>query len=378
MTKNKLIGFITAAALISSFAVGCVNLNAHLGKTNNSENKILLAQMQSNTSNEGVVINTNKAPLVLYSNANANSNIESYVSVGEMLSVEGSSNGFYKVRVQETGATGYISGYNIQMITSGVNDAYYNVNRSGSIINVDSDVHLRTNATMTSNVLGSFKNGTSINVLGKKGSWYNVEVGNQKGYIYQEYVAIDNTNTDIQTQNVKSQTSNTAVNTNANTSTNTQTQNGATKQNNIIKTPNKMVISSGEADLSNYYGRWTPTKNIGYNGSLQSPSAMTQQEIAQNKLILTKNLYSYNGVTIQNPKYYQITYNTANAFGNMELGGYEIKGLGNTITEIIAVPQNQTVNLSKYTPLEIDGLPTITNGKIIAFNKYGTVYQYSK
>ncbi len=110
-----------------------------------------------------------------------------------MLTIESSEKNFYKVKVQETGAVGYISAHNIQIITSGVNDPYKAINKEGYIINVSSRVNLRANATMNSNILAKLSNNTKINVLGKQGQWYKVNYNGTVGYIYQEYIGLSST-----------------------------------------------------------------------------------------------------------------------------------------------------------------------------------------
>ena len=45
---------------------------------------------------------------------------------------------------------------------------------------------------MSSNVLAKLSNNTKINVLGKQGQWYKVSCNGTVGYIYQEYIGIEN------------------------------------------------------------------------------------------------------------------------------------------------------------------------------------------
>lgn len=222
MSKNRLIAIIACGALlvggVSTSALTSFNTNNH---TNQINSKILLSAPANN--NQAVVINTNKNPLVLYTAANSNSSIASYLTVGEMLTYQTTSNpNFYKVTVQETGATGYISANNIQIIESGLNQAFNNLNEQGKIINVSSNVRLRTQPDMQGNIISNYKNDTSINILGKQGQWYKVEIGNQTGYMYQEYVGIDNST-------VNNNPNNKATNTNDSNSNATTSKNSSNK-----------------------------------------------------------------------------------------------------------------------------------------------------
>lgn len=208
MSKYKLISLIAGVAMVSGMVMYTGAVSNKTANMNNKISNTVLLAAPINNGNKGVVINTNKSPLVLYKNANSNGTIVSYISVGEMLNVESTGSNFYKVTVEETGATGYISVNNIQLITSGVGQAYTPINKQGEIINVDSDVYLRANATMNSNKLASLKNSTNINVLGKQGSWYKVNVNGTIGYIYQSYVGIDSSANNIDSTSNTSQTNN--------------------------------------------------------------------------------------------------------------------------------------------------------------------------
>ena len=76
------------------------------------------------------------------------------------------------------------------------------------------------------------------------------------------------------------------------------------------------------------------------------------------KLIISKGLYSYDGLVIKNPKYYIVTYSTKNFFGNAQFGAYtplnnandsNINVLGDTMTFILPVAQNKTIS-ENYSP----------------------------
>lgn len=365
MSKNRLIAILTSTILIGGM-IGCTTFSNQKILNNNTTkivNKVLLAA--PSLKNLAVVINTGKNPLVLYSSANSNSEISSYISVGEMLNYQKTDNpNFYKVTVQETGATGYISAANIQIIESGVNEVYTSINKSGVIINVSNDVKLMSNPNVNSQVLGSYKNNTNMNILGKQGQWYKVEAGTQVGYMYQSYVGIT-------TEDVAGQ-----VNINSNIKSNSQNN----VQVDSVNSPDYLgALDVKSTTFSKYLGTWMPTKVVGTSGDFTTNVPLTQSQLNSKKLILTKDLYSYNGVTIKNPKYYEMTYNTLPAFGCMSLGAYDIKGMGKQYTLIIALPSNEKFNPKNYDSLDIKGLPTITNGNIISFiGNQGQVYQYNK
>ena len=209
MLKHKIISIIMGSLMLSGALIGVNDIN-NINRVNDNTkivNKVLLAAPSSTVGKRAVVVNTDNSPLVLYSKASGSSNITSYISVGEMLTIESSGDNFYKVKVQETGAVGYISAHNLQIIASGVNEPYSAVNKEGYIINVSSRVNLRANATMHSNILAKLSNNTKINVLGKQGQWYKVNCDGTVGYIYEEYIGLTNTNLKISNGNKSTDTS---------------------------------------------------------------------------------------------------------------------------------------------------------------------------
>ena len=314
MLKHKITSIIIGTLMLSGVVLcGSAMHNAKITNDNTKVvNKVLLAAPSSTVGERAVVVNTDNNPLVLYSSANANSNITSYISVGEMLTIQSSGNNFYKVKVQETGAVGYISAHNLQIITSGVNDAYNAVNKKGYIINVSSRVNLRANATMNSNILAKLSNNTKINVLGKQGQWYKVNCNGTIGYIYQEYIGLTNTNLE-NSDNSKS------INTSSHTTIKTKssdTSKISSNVNNNISSKNLNHIANEREKNNNvinkYFGTWVVSKNVGHSieGINQNAPSLVGE-----KLQITNNIYSFNGSTIKKPYYYIKTVDCNNLFG---------------------------------------------------------------
>ena len=264
MLKHKLIGVIAGVILITGIIVG-----TGIVKTNKNQvtNNILLSAVNNNI-DKAVVINTNKSPLVLYkdtdSSSSSSSSVLSYISVGEMLNVESLGSNFYKVQVEETGVVGYISVNNLQIISSGVNDSYSNINKEGSIINVDSSVHLRGNATMDSNILANLKNNTNINILGKQGSWYKVSIDGEIGFLYQSYVGV----------------SNNSINENNNKNTKNSIDN-SNKNNNQSNNVNRVNTSINNKKMINNNSNIVNKKNISSNINNIDNNKINKQENIQ-------------------------------------------------------------------------------------------------
>ena len=327
------------ALMLSGVVLG--GFIVHNVKTTNDNtkvvNKVLLAAPSSTVGERAVVVNTDNSPLVLYSNASANSNITSYISVGEMLTIQSSGNNFYKVKVQETGAVGYISANNLQIITSGVNDAYNVVNKQGYIINVSSVVNLRDNATMNSNVLAKLSNNTKINVLGKQGEWYKVSCNGTIGYIYQEYVGltnqvINNSNKNISNNQVKQNSWKSGVQ--------------AKTVNNTSKVSNKQVQKESSNKLSSFYGTWKPTKITGYepiNTGINLSQVNYNIVINSNGISFNGHKYKMSDCTIE--KIDQSTFENTNGTSLKQLGtnANVVYTIGNKVEPIVYITSPDTL-----------------------------------
>lgn len=270
MIKNKIIALMTCGILVTTGIAGGALISNKSSNTNEKtiQNHVLLAA--PNLNDLAVVINTNVNPLVLYSSPNSNSSIESYISVGEMLNYTATSNpNFYKVTVQETGATGYISASNMQIIQSGLNKAYENTNKNGQVINVTYDVKLMSSPDVHSQILGSYKNNTQITVLGKQDQWYKVNIDGQTGYMYQEYVGIDNNGISINSNGTNSTGS-------LNQSNNINNLSSPNKQNEYnIELENANAINMPTVTGLNSYAKY-------YNSKISNLINKTNQIIASN------------------------------------------------------------------------------------------------
>lgn len=307
MSKYKLISLIVSTTLVTGVAIGASALNSNHNNSNIS-NTILLSA-PANNKNEAVVINTNKSPLVLYKNADSNSNIVSYISVGEMLNVQSSGSDFYKVQVEETGATGYIPINDLQMITSGVNSPLKTINKEGNVINVDSIVHLRANATMNSNILTDLKNGTSLNILGKQGSWYKVEVNGTTGFLYQSYVGetnitISNSTTKTTSSNV---TSNVATNSNSKNSSVGSLAYDLQDANASSSAKAKPLTTT---ELMPYLGTWTVGQSVASLGGGSAYGSDGIPNLPGKTFTINKNFINYFGKEIPISNYYLSKQNT--------------------------------------------------------------------
>ncbi len=307
--RNKmLVGILT----VSLIGAGGVFLSSHSNFQNNTIgiNKTVLAGTINNSGNKACVINGNDN-LVLYTSAN-NSNIAGYISVGEMLTINSYSNGYYNVTVQETGATGYIASADMQKIVSGVGDNLTSLSGTAYVTNVSTVVNLRENATMNSETLAKLKNDTSVTLLGKQGDWYKVEANGTTGYIYGEYIAIANSNTtNNSSSSSRATTSNTGnSSTKATSSNNSSSATGTTRK--LTNSTNGQTSSTGssttKSEYSPYFGSWTVNTNpvaqiYGVGGA--NPSKLPET------IFLSESKFVFGNKVINNPYYKVETINSS-------------------------------------------------------------------
>ena len=165
--KNKTLLGIIASAIVGSIVTAPSMISTQ--NTTHTTNKVLMVNNTNNSrTNEAVVINGN-SNMNLYALSNG-SGIVSYLSTGEMLTILGQEQGnYYKVRVQETGAVGYINVSNMQVIENGVNSTLTSLSEMGKVVNVSTIVRLRSNPSISNNIITDLTNGTSFTILGKQG-----------------------------------------------------------------------------------------------------------------------------------------------------------------------------------------------------------------
>ncbi|WP_317366258.1 SH3 domain-containing protein, partial [uncultured Tyzzerella sp.] len=271
----------------------------------------------------------------------------SNLSTGEMLTILGQAQkGYCKVKVQETGEVGYISVANMQNILNGTNDSFTQLSENGQVVNVSSNVRIRSNPAIGNNIIGYLTNGTTLNILGKQGQWYKVSVNGQIGFIYEEYVStsITNSNSQSTTNNVNTNLENTTTsitNKNSNRTNSTSSINSSKNTKNIIVKTNSSVVPNSSSNV-NKINNNTIKDNIVYTNPqqitfIQKTSTLASPDLQVNKkkdikLKVLEKLYGTDpgtqntkpiwykvetqngliGYIAQNETYYKIVYTNPN------------------------------------------------------------------
>ena len=156
---------------------------------------------------KGSVVNITSSLRVRASNSTASS-VLGYLYKGQEVNIKGESNGWYSI--DYNGNKGYVSKEYIQKIVSGNNNAGNSnensielLNKRGQVINITSNLRVRTSMDTTSIVLGYVLNGQTVDITGKFGDFIRINYNGKIGYVSGQYIKVveDNTSGNGQASN---------------------------------------------------------------------------------------------------------------------------------------------------------------------------------
>lgn len=166
--------------------------------------------------------------------------------------------------------------------------------------------------------------GQGVTILGKKGDLYKIAYGSTIGYVNKKYLTYKN------------------------------------NQDEVHENDNK--------EVSRYFGSWVVGDKIGstVGESCNLPSYKGK------KIIMTKEIFSFNGTTIKNPNYYIVTINPNTYFGSSKynnFGTFKFNKYGQ-VEFIVAVAGNKTITNKEFIDMEpfmgIDSSAILVSGDNIA------------
>lgn len=159
------------------------------------------------TMEKGSVVNITSSLRVRASNSTASS-VLGYLYKGQQVNIKGESSGWYSI--DYNGNKGYVSKEYIQKIVSGNNNAGNSnensielLNKRGQVINITSNLRVRTSMDTTSIVLGYLLNGQTVDITGKIGDFIRINYNGKIGYVSGQYIKVveDNTSGNGQASN---------------------------------------------------------------------------------------------------------------------------------------------------------------------------------
>lgn len=162
-------------------------------KTKNKYNHKVLTNKINLSNKEAIVLSSSSKRGALFNNISSGP-VNSYLYTGERLTLIKKEESFYKVKVNESGAIGYISASNIKIIEDGSNFQFEKITSKGSTVNIINTAYLREKPSSSSKALDILKNHISIDILGIQGQWIKINYNGLIGYVLDTYININEEN----------------------------------------------------------------------------------------------------------------------------------------------------------------------------------------
>jgi len=127
--------------------------------------------------------------------ASSSASIISSLRRGTAVELLGKSGSWYKIKVGSR--DGYIHSDYVKVSTSSSGSGSDSSGGSTSTLGngevTATNLNVRASASSSASIISSLRRGTTVELLGKSGSWYKIKVGSRDGYIHSDYVKMGNT-----------------------------------------------------------------------------------------------------------------------------------------------------------------------------------------
>ncbi|WP_349400349.1 SH3 domain-containing protein [Clostridium perfringens] len=171
MKRKKLSIFILSAAIVtSSVSYGMTAKADEVKETKGYNYNVNLSEQKAVANNK---ISVKKV----------NGEILGYANPFTMLQIL-NMNGKTVEIITQSGLRGYVDANEFTLVESAVNDKLIEKNIEGHVTNVSTVLNLRKEPRIGAEIINRLLNNTKVNILGKQGSWYKIELNGQKGYVY--------------------------------------------------------------------------------------------------------------------------------------------------------------------------------------------------
>ena len=171
MKRKKLSIFILSAAIVtSSVSYGMTAKADEVKETKGYNYNVNLSDQKAVANNK---ISVKKV----------NGEILGYANPFTMLQIL-NMNGKTVEVITQSGLRGYVDANEFTLVESAVNDKLIEKNIEGHVTNVSTALNLRKEPRIGAEIIDRLLNNTKVNILGKQGSWYKIELNGQKGYVY--------------------------------------------------------------------------------------------------------------------------------------------------------------------------------------------------
>ena len=137
---------------------------------------------------KGQVVNVTST-LRVRSAANTNSTVLGTLRNGSIFDIISKSGSWYEINYN--GGSGFVHGDYVKEITESST-----VSATGKVVNVTSNLRVRSGASTSASVLGYITNNTSVSIVGVEGSWYKIKYNSGYGYVHKDYISVDGSSSD--------------------------------------------------------------------------------------------------------------------------------------------------------------------------------------
>lgn len=171
MKRKKLSIFILSAAIVtSSVSYGMAAKADEVKETKGYNYNVNLSE-QKGVANNKISVKKVNGEILGYANP---------FTMLQILNV----NGKTVEVITQSGLRGYVDADEFTLVESAVNDKLIEKNIEGHVTNVSTVLNLRKEPKIGAEIINRLLNNTKVNILGKQGSWYKIELNGQKGYVY--------------------------------------------------------------------------------------------------------------------------------------------------------------------------------------------------
>ena len=171
MKRKKLSIFILSAVIVTSSISYGISAKADELKEVKGYNQNINASTQKGVANNKVSVKK------------VNGEILGYANPFTMLQILNTNESTVEV-ITQNGLRGYLNSDEFTLVDSAINDKLIEKNMEGHVTNVSTVLNLRKEPRIGSEIINRLTNNTKVNIIGKQGSWYKIEVNGQKGYVY--------------------------------------------------------------------------------------------------------------------------------------------------------------------------------------------------
>lgn len=187
MKRKKLSIFILSAAIVTSSISYGISAKADEVKEVKGYNQNINVSTQKGVAKNKVSVKKVDGEILGYANPFT------------MLEILNTNESTVEV-ITQNGLRGYVNADEFILVESAVNDKLIEKNMDGHVTNVSTVLNLRKEPRIGSEIINRLLNNTKVNIIGKQGSWYKIELNGQKGYVYGMFLnegTIKNNNSNV-------------------------------------------------------------------------------------------------------------------------------------------------------------------------------------